>query len=285
MCSWQIHDFRPVALTSLVMKTFEKLVKQQILKQVEDQLDPFQSAYRAGRGVEDAILTRLNVLAQHLEASKTHARLLFIDFSSAINTIRPCLLAEKLLYHFNLNFNLVGYIVEFLSNRSQCVRLNGVLSSKLFSSTGFPQGCVLSPLLFILYTNDRQSTYYRHFMKCADDTVIVSLLNNDERGHGPVVDDFIAWCKDFYLFINVSKTKDVIIDFCRSQPSVTHLVIQEKDVEIVSHYKYLGIIINNTLCFEPNTDALCKKVQRQQFFFLRKMKLFNVCDVLMALFD
>lgn len=98
-----------------------------------------------------------------------------------------------------------------------------------------PQGCVLSPLLFTLYTNDCTSTYdNRHFLKFADDTVIVSLLNNDEVGHGPVVDGFTSWCKEFYISINVSKTKDTI---------TTH-------TEIVSHYKYfidttLSIIIGD----------------------------------------
>ena len=87
---------RPIALTSLVMKVFEKLVKKEVLKQVNGLLDPLQFAYQAGRGVEDANLFLINVLVKHLEAPKTHARLLFVDFSSAFNTIQPYLLAEKL---------------------------------------------------------------------------------------------------------------------------------------------------------------------------------------------
>lgn len=82
----------------------------------------------------------------------------------------------------------------------------------LVSRTGSPQGCVLSPLLFLLYTSDCRSNYpNRHFLKFADDTVIVSLLNNDENGHGTVV-NFNAWCNEFYLSINVAKTKRMLID-------------------------------------------------------------------------
>ena len=165
-----LNDFRPIALTSLVMKVFEKLVKKEVLKQVNGLLDPLQFAYQAGRGVEDSTLFLINVLVKHLEAPKTHARLLFVDFSSAFNTIQPYLLAEKLTLHFNLNPNLVGWLLDFLLDRSQCVRVNGVLSSKLLSSTGSPQGCVLSSLLFILYTNSCRSTYEnRHILKFADD--------------------------------------------------------------------------------------------------------------------
>jgi len=92
------------------------------------------------------------------------------------------------------------------------VRVNGSLSAPLITSTGSPQGCVLSPLLYILYTNDCISKYKdRYFLKFADDTAIVSLLEDNEICHGPVVDDFIKWCDDACLQLNVSKTKDMSI--------------------------------------------------------------------------
>ena len=93
----QLNDFRPVALTSLVMKTLEKLIKSFILSEIEHKLDPLQFAYRPGKGVDDAKLFILNTLYKHLEKPGAHARILFADFSSAFNTIQPHILAEKLL--------------------------------------------------------------------------------------------------------------------------------------------------------------------------------------------
>ncbi len=127
-------------------------MKEEIVMQTEQALDPLQFAYRAHRGVNDAIITLLNLLNKHLEGSNTHARLLFIDFSSAFNTIHPHILAMRLLEHFKLSNNLVGWILAFLTNRTQMVKVNGILSDLLCLSTGSPQGCVLSPLLYILYT-------------------------------------------------------------------------------------------------------------------------------------
>ncbi len=92
-----LNDFRPVALTALVMKQFEKLIKAELVAKTENLLDPLQFAYRAGRGVQDATATLLNLLLKHLQGSKNHARLLFIDFSSAFNTIQPHVLVQKLV--------------------------------------------------------------------------------------------------------------------------------------------------------------------------------------------
>lgn len=104
----------------------------------------------------------------------------FIYFSSAFNTIQPLLLADR-LHHFKLDPNLISWITDFLTNRSQCVRVNDVFSSVLSSSIGSLQGCCLSSLLFILYTNEcRNNVSNGHILKFADDTVIVSLLQGDE---------------------------------------------------------------------------------------------------------
>ena len=254
------NDFRPVALTSLIMKSLEKVVKDNILKQVETSLDPLQFAYRSGRGVDDATTTLLHFLYRHLEGVKTHARLLFIDFSSAFNTIQPHILAQKLIDDFKLDLNLVGWILDFLTDRSQCVRVNETLSSRMSSSTGSPQGCCLSSLLYILYTNDCRSNHLnRHIIKFADDSVIVSLLEEDEVQHGPVVDDFISWCDKSFLQLNVSKTKDMVISFRRTPPSPAPTLIKGTEIEVVESYKYLGVVV-----------------------FLRKMRSFNVSSEMMT---
>ena len=91
---------------------------------------------------------------------------------------------EKLINTFSLDPCLVGWILDFLTNISQCVKVNETMSSLLSTSTGSPQGCVLSALLFILYTDDCRSNHDNRFIiKYADDSVIVSLLNNDEVEH------------------------------------------------------------------------------------------------------
>ena len=73
----------------------------------------------------------------------------------------------------------------------------------------------------------------RHIFKFADDSVIVSLLSNQETDHGPVVEDFIEWCKRSFLEINVSKTKEMSIDFRKQPPSIRPSIINGQAVDTV----------------------------------------------------
>lgn len=174
--------------------------------------------------------------------------------------------------------------MDFLVDRLQCVRVNGVHSDFQYCSTASPQGCCLSPLLSIMYTNDCRSMYENsYFIKYADDSVIVSLLHNQDLGHGPVVEDFISWYDRFSLQLNVNKTKDMVNDYRRSPPSLWMTTIKGLNIEIVRTHKYLGVVIDNKLTFQPNALAVCKKVQ-QRLFFLRKLKSFSVCSSMMTLF-
>ena len=88
------NDFRPIALTPVIMKCFEKLVRNALVPQVK--IDPFQFAYQPNKGVEDAIMTLWHKLCEHLDKPKTYVRALFADFSSAFNTIDPNCLKHKL---------------------------------------------------------------------------------------------------------------------------------------------------------------------------------------------
>ncbi len=99
----------------------------------ESLLDPMQFAYRPKRGVEDATITLLHLLIRHLEGKGSHARVLFVDFSSAFNTIQPHVLIGRLLEEFKLSYNVLGWILDFLTNRTQRVRINNTFSGQVTS--------------------------------------------------------------------------------------------------------------------------------------------------------
>ncbi|KAK3514821.1 hypothetical protein QTP70_032527, partial [Hemibagrus guttatus] len=77
-----LNDHRPVALTSVVMKSFERLVLAYLKNITGPLLDPLQFAYQANRSMDDAVNMGLHLILQHLDKSGTYVRLLFVDFSS-----------------------------------------------------------------------------------------------------------------------------------------------------------------------------------------------------------
>ena len=81
------------------MKCFERLVKDHITSTLPDTLDPLQFAYRPNRSTDDAIAITLHIALSHLDKRNTYLRMLFIDYSSAFNTIAPSKLIIKLGAH------------------------------------------------------------------------------------------------------------------------------------------------------------------------------------------
>lgn len=130
-----------------------------------------------------------------------------VDYSSAFNTIIPDLVHSKLTY-LNIHPLLCSWITDFLTNRTQYVMLGPHLSQPRTVNTGAPQGCVLCPLLFSLYTNDCTSGDPSvKTIKYADDTTIIGLISNsDESAYRREVSLLESWCAVSNLELNINKT-------------------------------------------------------------------------------
>ena len=118
-----VNDLRPVALTPFVMKCFERKILKHLTNEISPLLDPLQFAYQPKRSVEDALIVFSNYIFSHLDNANTYCRILFIDFSSALNTIKLHLLVNK-PNNFNVNEDIISWVLEFLSNRPHYVFLN-----------------------------------------------------------------------------------------------------------------------------------------------------------------
>ena len=198
---FDLSDYRPITITSVVMKCFEKIVLHHLLDLTKGMQDPFQFAYKPNRSIEDAILTILHNTFLHTNNPKSYVRILFADFSSAFNTIRRYYLAKKLV-RLNISPKLVIWIINFLCRRKQFVRFNGVLSGGQSISTGVPQGFFFSHVLFTLYT-DCTGTENTTFIEYSDNTAIVDLSNSIPH-YIAEVEGFTTWCKNNFLDLSMT---------------------------------------------------------------------------------
>ncbi|KAK3542936.1 hypothetical protein QTP70_007285 [Hemibagrus guttatus] len=269
-----LNDYRPVALTSVVMKSFERLVLSYLKDITDPLLDPLQFAYRANRSVDDAVNMALHFILQHLDSPGSYARILFVDFSSAFNTIIPALLRDK-LFQLNVPDSMCSWITDFLTDRRQFVRLGTHVSDLQHISTGSPQGCVLSPLLFSLYTNGCTSGHQSvKLLKFADDTTLIGLISDgNESAYRGEIDRLVSWCSTNNLELNSLKTVEMTVDFRKDPAPRPPVILCDSPVSSAESFCFLGTIITKELKWAQNISYLTKKAQ-QRMYFLRQLKKF-----------
>ncbi|KAJ8022663.1 hypothetical protein HOLleu_37627 [Holothuria leucospilota] len=248
-----MNDLRPVALTSIAMKTCERFILQYLKEATVDFMDDLQFAYRKDRNTEDAILYTLDNLYSHLEDSRfgtVSARIMFFDFSSAFNTIKPHILADILLKTGVLPCASVKWILHYLTNRTQFVRINYSVSSDItHCSTGVPQGTVLAPFLFTLYTAGiRSDDPCCPLIKFADDAALIGLIRNDDDS---------SYRQQVFNFVN--------------------------KVERVNQYKYLGVMFDHQLRWDAHVDYVSRRL-KSRMYCLRYLRSFNVNQDILLLF-
>ncbi len=194
----------------------------------------------------------------------------FIDFSSAFITILPIKQTFKLT-DLCLNSSLCDCIQDFLTGRPQVVKMGQFTSNSITLNIGAPQGCVLSPLLYSLYTHD---CVYSHsstsIIKFADDTVVLGLISNDdEAAYLDEVERLTSWCQDNCL--SLSKTKELIVDFRkRQQRPYTPLMIS-------------GTPVSEDLTWTTHIQTQVKKA-RQRLYHLRQLRKVRVSPAILKMF-
>ncbi len=239
-------------------------------------LDPLQFAYRSNRSTDDAIAFKLHTALSHLENKNTNVRMLFVDYSSAFNTMMPATLVAK-LQTLGLNRSMCSWILDFLTGRSQVVRMGKNTSSSQILNTGAPQGCILNPLLYSLYTHGCIATHSSNvIVKFADDAMVIGLItDNGETAYREEVSTLTKWCQENHLSLNIDKIKELVVDFRRQSREHTPIIIDNTPVKRVNSFKFLSIHITENLTWSAHTDAVLKKAH-QCLFFLRRRRKFGM---------
>ncbi len=169
-CAEDLNDYRLIALTSVLCKRFEKVVCELLPGMAAEKLNPLQFAYEAKRGVVDASLTLLDPVARHLDSCDPLMRISLMDVSFVFNTADPNILLHHLV-ELEVHPLLILLVQDFLSDWPQHVLVN----------VGLPQGCVLSPILFAIYTNNiRYNSEEMTLLNYADDMALVAHLTSTD---------------------------------------------------------------------------------------------------------
>ena len=172
-----------------------------------------QFAYRKGQGTCDALLCVSHTLQSAMERGQ-EARIVQIDFSAAFDRVNHQGILYKLC-SVGIGSSVLSILTQFLSDRSQHVMVDGCRNKLVNVVSGVPQGIVLLPLLFLLYTSELFSFLENKLIGYADDSTMIAVVPSP----GLRVRDLVKvneWCYLWGMKLNASKTKTMIVSRSRT---------------------------------------------------------------------
>ena len=167
----EAKNYRPVALTSHIIKIFEKVVRKKIIEflQKTGKFNVTQHGFRSGRSTLSQLLAHLDKILKCLEKGED-VNVVYLDFAKAFDKVDFSILLKK-LKALGIEGKLGRWIHCFLTGRTQRVVVGGASSSVKKVISGVPQGSVLGPLLFLIMIGDIDESVLTSFLSSfADDT-------------------------------------------------------------------------------------------------------------------
>ena len=216
--------------------------------------------------------------------------LVLLDLSAAFDTIDHTTLLNLLRDRFGIHESALEWIKSYLSDREQCVLINGETSSKLKLSFGVPHGSVLGPILFTIYTTPLGDIVRRHgltFHLYADDTQIyLAFKPFDDCSKsealsriGKCVEDIRSWMRMNFLKLNDDKTELLVVtqkDFTSQSQNITLNI----GGEVVSPDpkeppKNLGVLFDSTMGLQQHISKLCRSLNYKVYQIGKIRKYIN----------
>ena len=259
-------NYRPVSNLSCLSKVMEKCVYQQLNKYLDlhELFAECQSGFRKAHSCETAILKVHNDVMMMID-KKSNVLLVLLDLSAAFDTINHKILVRKLQKLYGISGIVLKWINSYLNDRSFTVSVRKTSSSSCVLEIGVPQGSILGPLLFILYTKDLEDIVKKYGLSVhlyADDTqVYFSIdINCDDPDLTKIEECLIeikCWMKVNFLKLNNDKTE--VIEIGIYQNVVDSLSVSGINVVPKEKAKNLGFIFDDQLSLDKQIVAITQK--------------------------
>jgi len=264
-----------VSNLSFTSKILEKVVAQRLEEHLEvnDLWDPYQSAYRQNHSTETALLKVQSNIAEALD-SGSMVVLLMIDLSAAFDTLDHATLIKRFEHSFGITGEALQWVSSYLANRSQSVTINGEQSEESILQFGVPQGSVLGPKEYCMYTRPVGTIVRQHgmsHMSYADDTQAYEIFAS--QAHWPdttakiqsCMSAISSWMSNNSLKMNADKFEFIVFHPKRQQfdPQEYSLTLANTTYQPVLKVRNLGVVQDSQLKMEQQVSSVCRSCYNQ----------------------
>jgi len=292
----ELKNYRPVSNLPFISKVLEKAVSIRLQCHLDsnDLHDSVQSAYRPRHSTETALLRVHHDIVTALDDNKC-AVLVMLDLSAAFDVIDHSILIKRLQYSYGISGDALSWIESYLSNRTQCVSIDGVQSESFNLKYGVPQESVLGPRIYCMFSKPIGEICKRHKMSyhCyADDSQVYQVIkpidnwNAVSRHFEACLSDISSWMRSNLLKINQDKT-ELIVFVPKHRPKDFSDCFLEFDgcvVNDAAFVKNLGMYFDKTMSMEKQVSEISRSCyfQIRSIGRIRPYITTNACKTLVA---
>lgn len=275
-----VTNYRQITIQPLAGKLLDKLIYESLYHHVSPMVNTHVHYGIKFRSVNTNLLETTAYILEALE-NKNMVDIVYADFEKAFDNIAHNLLLYKLEYQFGIVGQVLKLFTSYFKDRMAFVSWNDECSSPFQISQGIPQGGILSPLLFTLFTNDIPLLTNCKLITYADDVKILHAKPYSSYQVDTLqfaIDTLLSWSSKWGLSLNPDKTKFMEISLrtktssTRSEPN---LCINRIPIEQVTSFKDLGVIFNTTFTFSNHISELNLNLRRTLGFLKFKYRAIN----------
>ena len=288
-------SYRPIAVTSVVMRLWEKMMKQTTVNLMRANGIPAlsQFGFTAKRSTYDAIYRFLSTTVDNFNhfsgsgSTHKHSPAVFIDVSKAYDTVWIQGLLYKLKQLKGITPHLLRFYSNFLLNRTMAVHHSGLMSDTHVLQAGVPQGCVLGPFFYTIYVHDIKSNLHprTRLTLFADDMALQPLNRAGTLALAAMRTSLTAMTQYARKWkIKFSSTKTNVVFFRPPRHTLGDLRIDDPTQEqhklklgganivAVKEYKYLGVLLDQHLTYLPHLKQLVNRATMSSHMICRLIK-------------
>ena len=261
-------NYRPIALTSHVIKIFERIIRKRLVEHLDKNniICSNQHGFRKHRSCLTQLLAHMDIIHQNLQ-NGMDTDVIYLDYAKAFDKVDHQILLQK-LYAYGIRGRLLMWINSYLTNRDQTVVINGEHSKAAKVVSGVPQGTVLGPIMFILYLNDLTSCIKHSVVSSfADDTRLKKSISsvNDVRLLQEDLDNAISWSErnnmqlhqsKFELLSHTTGQSNLISELPFSTQYTEYITADGSTITPQTKVRDLGITVMADVSWSPHINSI-----------------------------